>query len=287
MGKKTGTHDEYMMVTGDSFNKLYLYSTTISAYPQLTPGCRFPEVQDVSKKKDYCDISNQHTMCKFKTAAPGCNPSEFGLSSKLKEALVEKLNRERRIIANTPKSGENPLPAAANMRKISWDDELARIAQLWALQCNMELDNVRIALIDKLEVTFGQNIARFEFSSHLDLSENRVKKLIDYWANSYDAEVVNLIDSFQFKASENEYNHNYFTQMAWALTDRIGCGYARYKEDGKDEETSVFVCNFAAEGNLKNQPVYKKGPACGDCGQGYECEPNLKDGSKGSLCVKS
>ena len=49
----------------------------------------------------------------------------------------------------------------------------------------------------------------------------------------------------------------------------------------------MFVCNFAAEGNLKNQPVYKKGPACGDCGQGYECEPNLKDGSKGSLCVKS
>ena len=114
-----------------------------------------------------------------------------------------------------------------------------RIAQMWAMQCEMELDYVRIAWIDKAQVKvcnltislplnpniffqFGQNIARFEFSSHLDLSENRVKKLIDYWANSYDAEVVNLIDSFQFKASENEYNHNYFTQMAWALTDRIG-----------------------------------------------------------------
>merc|ERR1712098_101059 len=273
------------MVTGDSGYKLFLYTTTISKYPELYLDCRFPEVQDISLKVSYCGISDQHTMCKFKTAAPGCDPSEFGLSDNLQDVLVDKLNKERRIIATG--NSVNSLPVATNMRKISWDDELARIAQMWAMQCEMELDYVRIAWIDKAQVKFGQNIARFEFSSHLDLSENRVKKLIDYWANSYDVEVVNLIDSFQFKASENEYNHNYFTQMAWALTDRIGCGYAIYKEDGKDEETSVFVCNFAAEGNLKNQPVYKKGPACGDCGQGYECEPNLKDGSKGSLCVKS
>ena len=110
---------------------------------------------------------------------------------------------------------------------------------MWAIQCEKELDYLRIARIDDVQVKvcnltislplnfniffqFGQNIAKFEFSSNLDLSENRVKELIDYWAKSYDAEVVNLIDSFQFKASENEYNHNYFTQMAWALTDRIG-----------------------------------------------------------------
>ena len=54
---------------------------------------RFPELQDVLTKQDYCKISEHHTMCKFKGPASDCLPSEFGISDNLKEALVNELNK--------------------------------------------------------------------------------------------------------------------------------------------------------------------------------------------------
>ena len=44
-------------------------------------------------KSDYCDISEQHTMCKFKNADPGCKLEEFSLSEELKEAIVDEVNK--------------------------------------------------------------------------------------------------------------------------------------------------------------------------------------------------
>merc|ERR1712098_240308 len=216
--KNPGTHDKNMMVTGDSGYKLFLYTTTISKYPELYLDCRFPEVQDISLKVSYCGISDQHTMCRFKTAAPGCDPSEFGLSDNLQDVLVDKLNKERRIIATG--NSVNSLPVATNMRKISWNDELARIAQMWAVQCNMELDYYRTALIDGVPVQFGQNIARFEFNSDIGISETQINELVNYWINSYEPQVLDLINNrYTYQPPQDEYNLSYFTQMAWALTD--------------------------------------------------------------------
>ena len=67
----------------------------------------------------------------------------------------------------------------------------------------------------------------------------------------------------------------------------LGCGFARYKENDKTESTAVFVCNFAKKGNVLNQPIYEIGKnVCGNCGPGFKCEDNLKDGTLGALCIK-
>jgi len=199
---------------------------------------------------------------------------------------VDKLNKERRIIATG--NSVNSLPVATNMRKISWNDELARIAQMWAVQCNMELDYYRTALIDGVPVQFGQNIARFEFNSDIGISETQINELVNYWINSYEPQVLDLINNkYTYQPPQDEYNLSYFTQMAWALTDRIGCGYARYKEGDNQKSTSVFVCNFANEGNILDAKVYETGSnPCSACGSNYVCEPALPGETPG-LCVKS
>ena len=67
----------------------------------------------------------------------------------------------------------------------------------------------------------------------------------------------------------------------------LGCGFARYKENDKTESTAVFVCNFAKEGNVLNQPIYEIGKnVCGNCGPGFKCEDDLKDGTLGALCIE-
>ena len=43
------------------------------------------------------------------------------------------------------------LPTAADMRKLSWSSELARLAEMWAAQCSSEHEVVRKVLIDDVE----------------------------------------------------------------------------------------------------------------------------------------
>jgi len=277
--------DNYYLVLGNEVSTLKLYETSVLNHHRSKLGCRYPEIPDLAQKTDYCDISGQHTMCKFKNADPGCNIEEFSLSQELKDALVEEINKERRKIAREA--------VAENMRKIVWNDELARIAQIWAIQCTKELDYVRIAILDDGETSFSQNIARFEFNEE-KINLDSVKSLVKFWVDSYDENVPAQISNYNHPRvatdlpPKQDYDLSYFTQLAWAETDRIGCGYARYKEDGKESSTSVFVCNFASEGNVQLQPVYSVGSqVCGNCGAGFICEDTLPDGSEGSLCVKA
>ena len=38
---------------------------------------------------------------------------------------------------------EHSIPGASNMREITWDEELADLAELWASQCPSIIDPVR------------------------------------------------------------------------------------------------------------------------------------------------
>ena len=47
---------------------------------------------------------------------------------------------------------KDKLPEAANMRKISWNDELAKLAEMWASQCSSSLENIRTVLDEDNDV---------------------------------------------------------------------------------------------------------------------------------------
>merc|ERR1712179_692177 len=73
----------------------------------------------------------------------------------------------------------------------------------------------------------------------------------------------------------------HYTTMVWADTEQIGCGQAYYKRnEGRRVPYKTFiVCNYATGGNIIGQEIYKTGPACSSCPQGYGCQK--------SLCVKN
>ena len=60
------------------------------------------------------------------------------------------------------------VPEAANMRKIFWSDELARLAEMWASQCSSSLENIRSVLGEDEEVNHASHF-------HLLLSFNTVR----------------------------------------------------------------------------------------------------------------
>lgn len=72
-------------------------------------------------------------------------------------------------------------------------------------------------------------------------------------------------------------NIGHFTQIAWATTNRIGCGYVTYDTSGSgdDESNSIFktaqlyTCNYAPGGNFLGEKMYEDGNAASRCPARY------------------
>lgn len=54
----------------------------------------------------------------------------------------------------------------------------------------------------------------------------------------------------------------FLSQVVWADTNKVGCGAVRFNNQ------ALFVCNYAVEGNLKDQQVYKEGQPGSACAEG-------------------
>ncbi|KAG8173378.1 hypothetical protein JTE90_006000, partial [Oedothorax gibbosus] len=61
-----------------------------------------------------------------------------------------------------------------------------------------------------------------------------------------------------------DYNTAHFTQVVWAKTNKIGCGYVRYQK-GRNY-VHMYGCNYLPGGNFQNQPIYERGEPCSNCG---------------------
>ena len=69
------------------------------------------------------------------------------------------LCRYRRQIASGSLAATSNLPPSSNMRQVSWDTELAALAQMWALQCRevtLEDEDLRRAFIGASSVEVSQ-----------------------------------------------------------------------------------------------------------------------------------
>ncbi|XP_054004532.1 venom allergen 3 homolog [Hylaeus anthracinus] len=97
----------------------------------------------------YCHICADHTMCRYPDDVPGvrCAMLEHDdLQEKDIETILYSHNFYRNTVANGDERRGNPgpQPPAKYMMEMIWDDELARIADRWALQCNLlEKDQCR------------------------------------------------------------------------------------------------------------------------------------------------
>ena len=70
-------------------------------------------------------------------------------------------------------------------------------------------------------------------------------------------------------------NIGHFTQMAWASTNRVGCGIVTYDITGQDGENSIFrtaqlyTCNYAPGGNFLGEKMYVDGYPATQCPARY------------------
>jgi len=207
-------------------------------------------------ESNYCSITRDHTMCRYRGVGHTCkNPKERGLSKLEKKEVLDYHNRLRSQVAR----GLTKQPPSSNMKELEWDEELAKVAQRHADQCKFRHDCSNCRRVERFKV--GQNIYQ-SFSTNSERTDWR--KAIDSWFNEIQSFSPRSVSSYSFSTKTGHYS-----QLVWADTSKIGCGVIQHK-DGRFT-ARLYVCNYGEAGNILRRPVYKIGKACSSCPCGTSC----------------
>uniref|UniRef100_A0A0N8B0Y2 Venom allergen n=1 Tax=Daphnia magna TaxID=35525 RepID=A0A0N8B0Y2_9CRUS len=228
-------------------------------------------------RSTYCRLSSQHTMCRFQNDGPKCDGtvSTRGVDRSNRQVILQTHNTLRSIVASGQESrGQpGPQPRASNMQMMTWDDELATVAQRLAEQCLFEHDCNECRKVGRFPV--GQNLA-VEWTTGPPLPTNW-KKQVTRWYEEVEEFPNTSARKFEFSVITGHYS-----QIIWADTNRVGCGFTSFRDNGTFE-TNLYVCNYGPAGNFVGLPSYKVGEPCSQCPANTACStrfPNLCESTK-------
>ncbi|XP_077534471.1 venom allergen 5-like [Haemaphysalis longicornis] len=226
-----------------------------------------PTVQEC--RDEYKKIPG-HTACKPPNAA--CTIYKRSLSMTEREEVLKLHNDLRSKVAKGNLPG---FPPAKDMTQLLWDEEIASVAQALAEQCtgpggNLKHDQQAERATTAFNHT-GQNLAWDGSSVSLDAAGPDWKGQVNNWFDEYKL-LKNNEKSVVSRFSGAAINAGHFTQVVWAKTHYLGCGYVYYTVTGaRYAHMRYYVCNYAEAGNVNQRPVYQEGDACSACPSGTEC----------------
>jgi Cysteine-rich secretory protein family len=201
----------------------------------------------------------QFIECSFKKSflrgrSKGCNVDTSGMTPEDKRAIITFHNKLRNQIA-TQKTAIGPkLPYATNMIQMYYSESLGAKAQEWADNCSFSHSDEN----DRKQPQFnvGENIYRIRNIS--GSPSKNWQEPIEAWFS----EVVNFGGKTVTQYGDWD-NTKRFTQLIWAYSYFIGCGFSSYVE-GPGVLTFLYVCHYGPKGNISGMPIYNASltPGC-------------------------
>jgi len=261
------------VASGASCSMSCTVSATGGGSGSETPSGGGSDGGSVPSNAEFCQVDSDHTMCKYEGPSDTCSAQTIyrELSADAKQAILDKHNELRRKVAKGEETdgAPGPQPAASNMRKLVWNNELEAVAQRWADQCQFGHDSSR----NKLDGTaVGQNA--YWGGSSVESEEAAVQAGMINAAQAWYDEVSDPgFDSGSISPYVFSSGTGHYTQVVWADTEELGCGMVYYK--GSSWYETLIVCNYAISGNWMGGEMYKSGDACSSCPDGYTCDDGL------------
>ncbi|XP_037087804.1 venom allergen 5-like [Pollicipes pollicipes] len=210
---------------------------------------------------NYCTLPScpgrTHTMCKYPRSNPGSSCDrvlERGVSRADRALILREHNRIRQAVKAGRYASKN-LPAAKAMPDLRWDSELARVAQRWADQCLYGHDKCRS--VPRFYV--GQNFA-FTSGAARDWNGRAIRQ----WFHS-ELPFFRQSDLVFRRGTDPATGRaiGHLTQVIWARTTKIGCGYMAWGNDKWAART--YFCNYGPGGNIRHHKIYQRGQSPGTC----------------------
>ncbi|GAB0098729.1 hypothetical protein DMENIID0001_145180 [Sergentomyia squamirostris] len=212
----------------------------------------------------YCG-TKEHIACEpnsFKMGTDVRNIQRVDIWSEIQWTIVERHNMYRRRVA----SGQEPgLSSASKMRQMSWNDDLAYVANAHAKHANFEHDQCRD--FDEFPQS-GQNLAIGWSSQPFTNFTAALQDHVDMW---YEDEMPIVRDRMlscvdKFTGTPNCLEAGHFTVMVKDSNNAVGCAAYTFEQlmDGNWWYTLLTTCNYA-DTNMQNSPIYARGAACSAC----------------------
>ncbi|XP_037278480.2 venom allergen 5 [Rhipicephalus microplus] len=190
--------------------------------------------------------------------ASTCEPVHSGIDDADKEVILSAHNRYRSRIAT---GNYSKLPHASNMLEMEWDDNLARIAQADADLCvsqsssSFSTRNGRFPCIGR-----SSCLMQADFEDYPEW-ERCIRSMFDEYRR-----IPNLRSTTKLTTMHGVES---FTQLAWATTWKVGCGYTVYaSRSAFDSFDKRYTCAYGPGGNVRGDEMYKVGTACANCPEG-------------------
>jgi len=177
----------------------------------------------------------------------GCRSGELlanGINANERYQILKIHNELRQQVAMGQINGQ---PGASNMQEMQWDANLAHRAQEWANQCVYDHDSNRFD--DRFSI--GQNLAIIWSSQPLEIGDD-FEGRINKWFNE--------VAIYRWGQGWN-LRTGHYSQMIWAGTNLVGCGFSYYRQSGQYKK--LYVCNYGPAGNVAGRLPYQPGyPQC-------------------------
>ncbi|XP_026555177.1 glioma pathogenesis-related protein 1 isoform X1 [Pseudonaja textilis] len=154
-------------------------------------------------------------------------------------------------------------PPASNMKRMSWDHDLAKTALGWANMCQFN-HNPDLRSPGKAHPNFtvvGENIwtgSIWYFN---------VTSALTNWYNE--------VQYYNYATQHCKHVCGHYTQMVWAKTYKVGCAvhYCPVVQGFGGSDAAHFICDYGPGGNYRTWP-YKSGVTCSEC-YGEPCVDRL------------
>ncbi|XP_077525279.1 CRISP/Allergen/PR-1-like [Amblyomma americanum] len=207
----------------------------------------------------YLRYNQDHVMCRQHTST--CQPIAAGIEDSDKDKILAAHNRYRSQIAT---GNTTRLPPAANMMELEWDDDLARVAQAHANLCANQPSCSSCMRIEKFPIVGRTGcLIRTDNEDNNRDWEGCIGHMFDESGRLPDTGLISPIRTARGAES--------FTQLAWATTWRVGCGYVKYPSYSALRYEKLYTCAYGPGGNIRGEDVYKVGRPCSECPEGTCC----------------
>lgn len=187
-----------------------------------------------------------HRLLRSSRTHTDCNISKQKINDKDKMLIVDVHNKFRNEIATQTNQIGPKLPFAINMMQVYWNENLALKAQQWADKCMYWRHSSLASRSDKMLI--GENIYAYTTSGGTPKME--WAQVIQRWFGQLKNFKGKTIYDFRYGGGHT----NFFTQLIWAETNMIGCGFSQFKTPkGLANE---YVCYYSPRGNNWRKSIY-------------------------------
>ncbi|XP_060530182.1 uncharacterized protein LOC132704299 [Cylas formicarius] len=171
--------------------------------------------------------------------------TDQGLNKEQEKYILAKHNKVRKLIANGKVPGQ---PRGINLKRLKYDASIAKEAQRITDTCvfsHMEVKDNRFPGV-------GQNLYLERCSEKS--SRKNLGRAVQAWFEEhkfYNYSTIRDVPYFK--------KIGHYTQLVWANTEYLGCGYTSYSDEEMMADYKYITCHYGPGGNILDELPYETG----------------------------